>query len=824
MADWQAFATAFMRDTAGYINERKDKAEDYKDKLMETADRNKAKLGQLRQAAKAQQGYIAQAKQLYATPEQIEAALDAGPTGVRDLATKLQTWKATYGASYTEDLVKTKISLPEGFEATGNLDPMSRYGLKNYVVGDVEKPKSGWFSRAMGTDAKARARAELDAETFGDTGMSVYDLAQLSEVSGYESQNPSSFVSYIEPSFVTAAKKPEEIEALTKAQRNAVSQADDLYNFRIEQINSKTYSSDDNENFNLKQKEIAKANSDRVASVQRIMNTYVDAKRGMYDNYDSMMADVLPNYGISPTSATSKATESYEPEVQSAIDSAVSGLAPYLSGEVEIDGVTYGLATTPQGQRIRDENGDMLSVEETKQLLSSTGAEVTTTGKAPDVVSQEKAETAESPTAIVEARFDKDGNVADYADLYKSLMDLPEDQRSKYAQVYNELEGSSTAPELFLMAKDALSEVVDDAPAAVDYLAGKGFGGAKWGMGAFSEGLARSYQFITGDKTKTAEQVLRSRENREVAKDIMKDGMMQYIKELYDGEMDLSKLGATELNTPKVRQALSSDTVDIKDVYSELLSSDTEAKEPSPDLTEAAERAPEHIEKLGDQASKLWSDLTAVAKGYQQVAQDARKQLNVDKIVEDAANGEKAAIEVTRQLGRIMSVPDDSMDAKARRGTGRTAMSESTLSRGSARKMEVDAFFKELRRTNPEYFIDTPLDVVDGDTASQVAAQARTGSDRAPNNTGMMSRPAQPAKAGEEVAATTRDDVDVIRSLISRVHGAKSAEAKKFNRSKSMTTADIAKLVRKTKNLPKTDTRDRLLESLYALRDSMTNR
>jgi hypothetical protein len=29
MADWTAFATAFLNDTAGYINERKDKAEEY---------------------------------------------------------------------------------------------------------------------------------------------------------------------------------------------------------------------------------------------------------------------------------------------------------------------------------------------------------------------------------------------------------------------------------------------------------------------------------------------------------------------------------------------------------------------------------------------------------------------------------------------------------------------------------------------------------------------------------------------------------------------------------------------------------------------------
>jgi hypothetical protein len=41
---WEDFATAFLKDTAGYINDRKDKADDYKDRLLEDAERNKVSL------------------------------------------------------------------------------------------------------------------------------------------------------------------------------------------------------------------------------------------------------------------------------------------------------------------------------------------------------------------------------------------------------------------------------------------------------------------------------------------------------------------------------------------------------------------------------------------------------------------------------------------------------------------------------------------------------------------------------------------------------------------------------------------------------------
>ena len=39
MADWQAFATAFLTDSAKYITENKDRAAEYRDKIKEQAEK-----------------------------------------------------------------------------------------------------------------------------------------------------------------------------------------------------------------------------------------------------------------------------------------------------------------------------------------------------------------------------------------------------------------------------------------------------------------------------------------------------------------------------------------------------------------------------------------------------------------------------------------------------------------------------------------------------------------------------------------------------------------------------------------------------------------
>lgn len=297
MADWEAFATSFLKDTAAYINDRKDKAEDYKDRLLEDAERNKGKLKKLRAAANAQQGFISQARGLYATDAQIEAALDSGPTGLQTLVSDLNSQKTKYGNDYTESFVQDYAKLPETFKATGNVDPMARYGLTGAVVGDVDAPRGGFLSRAFGMDAKARARSEMDAQEFGGTGLSVYDLSTISDVAGYESLNPTSFLAYTAPKLLAESEVPDEIDDLNVAVRTIQGNADRQYDMALQSIAARVYAEDEDGIIAKKEAEVLAAKQ-RDAAINRGIQNFVSARRALYDNYDRYMSSTLEGLGL----------------------------------------------------------------------------------------------------------------------------------------------------------------------------------------------------------------------------------------------------------------------------------------------------------------------------------------------------------------------------------------------------------------------------------------------------------------------------------------------------------------------------------------------
>ena len=297
MADWEAFATSFLKDTAAYINDRKDKAEDYKDRLLEDAERNKGKLKKLRAAANAQQGFISQARGLYATDAQIEAALDSGPTGLQTLVSDLNSQKTKYGNDYTESFVQDYAKLPETFKATGNVDPMARYGLTGAVVGDVDAPRGGFLSRAFGMNAKARARSEMDAQEFGGTGLSVYDLSTISDVAGYESLNPTSFLAYTAPKLLAESEVPDEIDDLNVAVRTIQGNADRQYDMALQSIAARAYAEDEDGIIAKKEAEVLAAKQ-RDAAINRGIQNFVSARRALYDNYDRYMSSTLEGLGL----------------------------------------------------------------------------------------------------------------------------------------------------------------------------------------------------------------------------------------------------------------------------------------------------------------------------------------------------------------------------------------------------------------------------------------------------------------------------------------------------------------------------------------------
>ena len=378
MADWSAFAEAFLRDTASYINERKSKAEDYREQLKEQAERNKLKLSKLRSAAKTQQGFIGQAKGLHATDQMIEAALDAGPQGVQRLVAELSDLKTRWGTEYTPDLVGDYVKLPEAFKATGNLNPEDRYGIAKtrFTAGDVKAPESSFFAKAFGYDAKERARAELDKEMVGDTGLSVFDMAEISSIDGYESLNPTSFLTYVAPKRFNPA-------SFDKARSDIVDvvrEARLLPEYDVIKTKMADIDAVDPKDRKRIQEEL-QAQLDEV--IQRQIQLHVNGQISLYgESYLKNMAPVLETFGYKPTVEAEPRDEvsTLVSDVNAALglDSTieVSELPEIFTkeamGTLTIDDEEFETVKTPDGNVVlRDGEGGVLSVTETQQVVEA---------------------------------------------------------------------------------------------------------------------------------------------------------------------------------------------------------------------------------------------------------------------------------------------------------------------------------------------------------------------------------------------------------------------------------------------------------------------
>ena len=201
--DWQAFATAFLGDTAKYIDERKDKAEEYEQKQRDLAERNSTVLRQ-RQGIVDQVGSLANRamNELGATEEMVKAAIDSGPQGIQTLVTQLQDTKTSMGTRWTPEAAQAAITLPAGYtSAPGlSLDEYVRqaYGLPAATTGSYAAPESTWWDRAMGRNATDTARQRLDQEvTTG--GYSIYDINDMASQAEYQSLVGGAYVNFVAP-------------------------------------------------------------------------------------------------------------------------------------------------------------------------------------------------------------------------------------------------------------------------------------------------------------------------------------------------------------------------------------------------------------------------------------------------------------------------------------------------------------------------------------------------------------------------------------------------------------------------------------------------
>ena len=553
MADWQAFATAFLGDTAGYINERKDKADDYADKLAEQAERNKGKLTQLRQAADAQNSFVGQARSLYASDAQIEAALDSGPEGLSKLVNTLGTLKSTYGTSYNQELVKEAAAIPEAFSPTGNLDTYARYGLGSQTMGDTEAPSGGWFARAMGTDAKARVRAEADAEAFGGTGMSVYDMAELDGVTGYTSRNAGSYLTYNTPKLFNpsnTATAQEDLLARQRAIETSVGYTQ--YTTAMDAAKSKTQS------VVARDAALAELRSQQSAFLKDGMRLYIDSQTTLYGgSYIDAMGDTLLQMGLNPISYLPKddetpgaiespppaATAAAEETAETAAATATASGLPYIRDEesgifsvkvTDKDGKEPTLNFNSEGLLINQENGSVYTQEQTDEVLLKFNL--------PPIQLEDPTEDiTEDPTedpmiTVGRSLLDgKDGNMEDYTRAYQELMAVESDEgRKAFAEAYNELEGVPSFVE-------AVKNVAEATPGFVDDVAGRAAGYSVIASNALNAGVAYAYARLTGDRVGAAERVADTPRREAVARRLIAEGLVSYLQDDPDRAKSLEK-------------------------------------------------------------------------------------------------------------------------------------------------------------------------------------------------------------------------------------------------------------------------------------------
>lgn len=193
---WAAFATAFLGDTAAYINARKDKAEDAEDTLRERAMRNQPTAEKYTSVVNAHASLGGKLVSKYGVPKAAVKALAAsGPTGLKDAYETFSKLELEKGMQYVKDNVDLLV---KGYDADDYKDEVS---VKSFVddlyygnvgkLGDYEAQATSWFDKGMGIGAKDRMRSALDQETAA-LGMSVYDLANFSADSAYKALTPSS--------------------------------------------------------------------------------------------------------------------------------------------------------------------------------------------------------------------------------------------------------------------------------------------------------------------------------------------------------------------------------------------------------------------------------------------------------------------------------------------------------------------------------------------------------------------------------------------------------------------------------------------------------
>lgn len=202
--DWQAFAGSFLNTITADIEEREERAEDYREKQEEAAARNAALVNERKLRASEAAAYGKRAMNLGASEAQVKAAISSGMTGIKELADKLQAAANSKGIKKLGvDDIEAIVSMPNIPTVNQSLVDMSlqEFAERTYGAKTTDKvatqEESSVIKQLFGYGDKDRVKRELaDTEYMG--GMSIADINEMANQAEYRSLMPEATMTFLD--------------------------------------------------------------------------------------------------------------------------------------------------------------------------------------------------------------------------------------------------------------------------------------------------------------------------------------------------------------------------------------------------------------------------------------------------------------------------------------------------------------------------------------------------------------------------------------------------------------------------------------------------
>jgi len=453
-------------------------------------------------------------------------------------------------------------------------------------------------------------------------------------------------------------------------------------------------------------------------------------------------------------------------------------------------------------------------------------------------------------------KFGREGDIAGYKAMYDTLMALPEEDRSSYAEAFESIEDM---PEL----SEVVQDVTKDVPGFVDTVVGKGAGAIGMGGLLFYKGMAYADAFITGDKARVAEKLIKADDAMERAKEVFAEGIVKYLQEKAD-EAGMQG-GFSKARGEKLKKALAKDTnviaaidsrlQDAGDVWrsGDVFASGGEQVEVESDPvvlsgafdTKGGVPSRTDIDKL-----KTILELNQVTLPEKVTKEAVAEEAKVDEIIVGNLDTSQA---ITRQdFDKIKTILEqeqiiDTSTDELYRGpiSGKTLVEklDDIWNFYTSEEPEYDpravgtVGFRDLglrdttddvrppRNREPDAQTRTRAPLGDTRTEPDATVPSISAVDTSARPSGLMSPDKDTRKVNVGDLATFADPQ--LMNNIETAHGSGSKTFKDFEKkisSGTMKPADITRLIKATRKLPKTTSRGKLLDSLFDLRDALNKR